>query len=396
MTDRRVILIRYDEIGLKGKNRRFFENCLLNQIRNNLSGLGDIRYRAPRGRILIDIPSAQSEECVRRLNYIPGIASFSVGMPMPPDIDKIAELGVEWVEPLLATRKSMSFCVRTQRSDKNFPCTSPEFSYQVGSRVVERLHEKGLTVDLKNAEFVLEIEIGYQETIVFQSRVAGLRGLPVGTAGDVLTLISGGIDSPVAAYMAVRRGCRSHFIFFDNRGFLGRGGYDKVFRLASIVNRYQGRGRLYVAPFGDIQLAIRDHCRPANRIVLYRRMMYRIAQAVAMKAGCLALVTGESIGQVASQTLENLSAVSCVVSMSVFRPVIAFDKVDIIAVARRIETFDVSVEPSPDCCSVFMPPSPVTRAKIQELEHDEQSYPWQTLMQQTVENLEIVDLDGSR
>jgi thiamine biosynthesis protein ThiI len=343
---------------------------------------------------MIDIPTAQGDECVRRLNYIPGVASFSVGMPMPPDFDKVAELGVQWIEPVLLTRKTLSFCVRTQRSDKNFPCTSPEFSYQVGSRIVQQLHEKGLTVDLKNAEFVLEIEIGYGETIVFQSRVPGLRGLPVGTAGDVLTLLSGGIDSPVAAYMAVRRGCRSHFIFFDNRGFLGRGGYDKVLRLANLVNRYQGRGRLYVAPFGDIQLAIRDHCRPANRIVLYRRMMYRIAQAVAVKTGCLALVTGESIGQVASQTLENLSAVSNVVSMSVFRPVIALDKVDIIALARKIETFDISIESSPDCCSVFMPPSPVTKSKIRDLEYDEQSYPWQTLMQQTIENLEIVELDA--
>ncbi|OGW25988.1 MAG: tRNA 4-thiouridine(8) synthase ThiI, partial [Nitrospinae bacterium RIFCSPLOWO2_12_FULL_47_7] len=276
MTDRRVILIRYDEIGLKGKNRKFFENCLLRQIRSNLAGLDEIRYRVPRGRILIDINQSQEEECVRRLNYIPGIASFSVGVPIEPDFDKVAELSIQWIEPLLSAAKTLTFCVRTQRSDKNFHCTSPEFSYQVGSRVLQRLNEKGLAVDLVNAEFVLEVEIGHQETIVFQSRIPGLRGLPVGTAGDVLTLLSGGIDSPVAAFMAIRRGCRSHFVFFDNRGFLGRGGYDKVLRLSRIVNRYQGGGRLYVAPFGDIQAAIRDHCRTPNRIVLYRRMMYRI------------------------------------------------------------------------------------------------------------------------
>lgn len=395
MSDRRIILIRYDEIGLKGKNRRFFENCLLNQIRSKLTGLDDIRYRVPRGRILIDINQAQEEESVRRLHYIPGIASFSVGTPMEPDFDKVAELGIQWVEPLLSSGKTLTFCVRTQRSDKRFPVTSPEFSYQVGSRVLQRLSEKGLGVDLVNAEFVLEIEIGYEETIVFRNRIPGLRGLPVGTAGNVLTLLSGGIDSPVAAFMAIRRGCRSHFVFFDNRSFLGRGGYDKVLKLSGIVNRYQGGGRLYVVPFGDIQVSIRDHCRPANRIVLYRRMMYRLAQAIAEKHRYLALVTGESIGQVASQTLENLAAVSCVVSTSVFRPVIAMDKVDIIARARRIGTYDISIEPSPDCCSVFMPPSPATRSKIGDLEEDERSYPWQDLMREAIENLQTTDLDGS-
>lgn len=395
MTDRCVILVRYDEIGLKGKNRRFFENCLLNQIRQKLSGLGDIRYRMPRGRILIDVDQSLQSECARRLHYVPGIASFSMGTPMSPDWDKIAQLGIQWIEPLLLPGKTLSFCVRTQRSDKTFPYTSPEFSLQVGSRILQALHEKGLTVDLTKAEFVLEIEISPEETTVFQSRIPGLRGLPVGTAGEVLTLLSGGIDSPVAAFMTVRRGCRSHFVFFDNRGFLGRGGFDKVFRLARIVNRYQGSGYLYVAPFGDVQTAIRDNCHPANRIVLYRRMMYRIAQAIAEKHKYLALVTGESIGQVASQTLENLAAVSNVVSTSVFRPVIGMDKVDIIAWAKKIGTYDISIEPSPDCCSVFMPDSPTTRAKIRDLEVDENAYPWQTLMQKAVENLEIIDLDHS-
>jgi thiamine biosynthesis protein ThiI len=392
MTPRRIILVRYDEIGLKGNNRRFFENRLLDNIRLKLRKIEGARFQMPRGRLLVEIDVSQADDCVKLLQWVPGIASFSVGVPLAPDPEIVAELGVQWIEPLLASGKSLRFCVKTQRSDKSFPLTSPEFSFEAGSRIMTRLSERGLSVDLTNPEFALEVEIGSRETVVFKSRVAGLRGLPVGTAGSVLTLLSGGIDSPVAAHMMIRRGCRSHFVFFDNRTFLGRGGYDKVLRLARAVNRCQDRCRLYVVPFEEIQTHIRDHCRPSNRVVLYRRMMYRIARAIAESTGCLGLVTGESLGQVASQTLENLAAVSCVTQTSVFRPLIGMDKVDIIARARVLGTFDISIEAQPDCCSIFMPPKPVIKSKIPELENDEQAYPWQALQQTAMERMEIVDI----
>ena len=299
------------------------------------------------------------------------------------------------MEPLLDKKGSLKFCVRTQRSDKLFPFNSMDCDREIGSRIMSKLHTRGLSVSINSADFIVEVEIGNDQTIVFNNRIPGLRGLPIGCAGSVLSLLSGGIDSPVASFKMARRGCCVHFIFFENLPFLGRAGRDKVVRLARRVNSFQGGGTLYLVPFEEIQNAIRDQCRPRNRVVLYRRMMYRIAQVVAKKSGCLALVTGESLGQVASQTLENLLAVSSVVSTSVFRPLIGMDKLEIIEEARRIDTYETSIESQPDCCSVFMPPNPATRAKMSELEDDESRYPLHELINRAVEKIEVLELDNS-
>ncbi len=190
-----------------------------------------------------------------------------------------------------------------------------------------------------------------------------------------------------------RRGCRVHSIFFDNQPFLGRGGYDKVLRLARRLNRFQGHSRIYIVPFQDVQVSIRDHCTPNHRVVLYRRMMYRIAHEVARRDRCQGLVTGESLGQVASQTLENLAAVSSVVPIHVFRPLIGMDKQEIIRQAQRIGTYDLSIEPQPDCCSIFMPPRPATKSRIPDLERDEQRFPWRDLLQDAIAKTEVIALE---
>ena len=392
MNDFRTLLIRYDEIGLKGRNRRFFENCLLNNIKRAFNGLEGVRYRIPRGRIMVYISSTLADECAKRLAFVPGIASFSIGYQVNPDFEEMAVLGIQLVEPHLRPGGELKFCVRTHRTDKTFPKTSPEINFEVGSRIMTALSQRGLVVNIKQAEMVIEIEIGRGESVLFDHRIPGIRGLPVGCSGDVLSLLSGGIDSPVASFFMMRRGCRVHFIFFDNQPFLGRGGLDKVIKLSNILNRYQSRGKVYVVPFQDIQVAIRDHCTPANRVVLYRRMMYRIGQRVAEKIKCLALVTGESLGQVASQTLENLAAVSSVVPISVFRPLIGMDKQEIITQARKIGTYETSIEPSPDCCSVFMPSRPATKSRMDKLERDETLFPWQDLMQEAMDKTEVIHL----
>jgi thiamine biosynthesis protein ThiI len=255
------------------------------------------------------------------------------------------------------------------------------------------LSPRGLTVNIKEAEYVFEIEIGRTETVVFDKREPGLCGLPVGSSGNVLCLLSGGIDSPVSAFMMACRGCRVHFVFFDNQLFLGRGGYDKVLRLAKKINHFQTRGTLYVVPFAEMQGAIRDHCNEENRIILYRRMMYRIAEEIANRNGSMALITGESVGQVASQTLENLAAVSCVTPLSIFRPLIGMNKESIITRAKEIGTYDVSIEPQPDCCSVFMPKNPVTRSKIHFLERDEEKIPWEELRDNALAQMEVIKVD---
>tara|TARA_B100002003_G_scaffold248739_1_gene283232 strand:+ start:4595 stop:5785 length:1191 start_codon:yes stop_codon:yes gene_type:complete len=393
MKDSRTLLIRYDEIGLKGKNRKYFENRLVRNIRYALKGIEGVRIEKIHGRILGRVSRVDADESVNRLTFVPGIASVSIGISMEPDFDKIAEWGIGLINPKLEAEGHLKFCVRTRRSDKSFPSTSTQIDFEVGSRIMGVLADKGLSVDIKGADFVLEVEIGPQETLVFDNRVPGLRGLPVGSSGQVLSLLSGGIDSPVSTLKLIARGCRVHSIFFDNRTFLGRGGYDKVVRLARILNRYQGGGKLFVIPFQDIQVAIRDHCSDANRVVLYRRMMYRIAYALAEIKRCQGLVTGESLGQVASQTLENLAAVSCVVPMSVFRPLIGMNKQEIITQAKSIGTYDISIEPQPDCCSVFMPDHPATRSKIKDLEADERCFPWEELMARAMDAVETINLD---
>lgn len=393
MNEKRTILVRYDEIGLKGRNRKYFEKILLKNIKRSLPSDRGIEYRIPRGRILIDLSKSVADEVADQLKRIPGIASYSIGISVDPDFDKMAALGVRWIEPLLTPGRKLKFCVRTRRSAKTFPKTSPEINFEVGSRIMSQLSEKGLVVNIKESEFTLEIEISNTETIVFDNRHSGLCGLPVGSSGNILCMLSGGIDSPVAAYLMACRGCRVHFVFFDNQPFLGRGGYEKVLKLSKIINRFQGRAKLFVVPFQDIQVAIRDHCREENRVVLYRRMMYRIADAIAKQYEMPGLVTGESLGQVASQTLENLAAVTCVTSMNVFRPLIGMNKEGIIKQAKEIGTYDVSIEPQPDCCSVFMPASPVTRGKIPILENDEERILIKELQEQALENLEIIKVD---
>jgi len=389
----KTLLIRYDEIGLKGRNRRHFENQLVSNIRYALRDTKNIKIDKIHGRILGHVDLTDAEKCTSRLTQIPGIASISIGDSMEPDFDKIAQLGISLIKSKLQDLGQLKFCVRTRRSNKSFPFTSKEFDFEVGSRIMEALSSNGLSVDINCADFVLEVEIGPQETIVFDNRVSGLKGLPVGSSGQVLSLLSGGIDSPVSTFKLMTRGCRVHSVFFDNRTFLGRGGYDKVVRLAQILNRYQGGGKLIVIPFQDIQVAIRDHCHDMNRVVLYRRMMYRISHVLAELNNCHALVTGESVGQVASQTLKNLAAVSCVTQMSVFRPLIGMNKQEIIMHAKQIGTYDISIEPQPDCCSVFMPDHPTTRSKIKYLESDENLYPWEDLMSQALDSMETIDLD---
>ncbi len=393
MTGRKTVLIRYDEIGLKGRNRKYFEKCLLKNIKRALPDSEDIHYSSPRGRIVLDIPESFALECSGCLKTVPGVASFSVGVSMPTDFDAIANLGVQWIEPKLDSVETLKFCVRTRRSEKSFPKTSPEVDFEVGSRIMKKLGPKGLTVNIKEAEYVLEIEIGHSETVVFDNRAPGLRGLPVGSSGNVLCLLSGGIDSPVSAFMMLCRGCRVNFVFFDNQPFLGRGGYDKVLNLAKKINHYQAKGTLYVVPFEEMQGAIRDNCKEENRVVLYRRMMYRIAEDIAIRQGYMALVTGESLGQVASQTLENLAAVTCVTSLNVFRPLIGMNKESIISQAKKIGTYNVSIEPQPDCCSVFMPQNPVTRSKIPDLERDEEKLPWKELRDNAVARMETIKVD---
>ena len=222
MNSRRTILVRYDEIGLKGKNRGTFIDQLVRNIRFQLRGIEGIDIRRPHGRVLVQCDEVQVEDCQHRMQRVAGIASMSPGVEVEPEFDVMADWGIRWIEPLLQKNKGLKFCVRTRRSNKQFPKTSIEIDFEVGSRIMRALHSQGLVVDINRAEFVLEIEIGQDQTIVFSNRIPGLSGLPVGSSGQVLGLISGGIDSPVAMFQVMKRGCRVHGIFFDNQPYMGR------------------------------------------------------------------------------------------------------------------------------------------------------------------------------
>jgi thiamine biosynthesis protein ThiI len=347
-----------------------------------------------RSRIMVLGELDRLETLEDRLSKIAGLHSFSRGYRCSMEIEAL-KLKVE--EALMRSwdgEQAVTFKISTKRSNKKFPMSAVELNTLMGAHLVQKHGEDKLKVKLKEPQIDISIEIQNQETIVFESKVKGIGGLPVGTAGRVLCLLSGGIDSPVAAFQMMRRGCAVDYVFFENRVFLGRAAYDKVRRLAEILGQFQPKSRLHVVPFTDIQVAIRDHCTDRHRVVLYRRYMYRIADVLAKKFKYHGLVNGESLGQVASQTLENIQAVNTVVDHCVYRPLICMDKVDITNVSRKIGAYEVSIEDAPDCCSVFMPPKPVTRAKIPWLLEDEEKLESDQLIEEAIEKMEVLAIEG--
>lgn len=388
-----TIIVRYSEIGLKGGNRHMFENALLAHIRKVTKKL-ELRPVKIRGRMLIETDAARAAEVMPRLGRLPGIHSLSLGHSCKADMDSLKHLCRKLFLEMWGGERPVRFRVSAQRSDKCFELKSFEINAAIGADLITTWGADKLKVDLGSPEIDLQLEIHSERAIVFAGRTMGVGGLPVGTAGQVLCLLSGGIDSPVAAYQMIRRGCRTHFIFFENRSFLGRAAGLKVKRLAEALSKFQYESRLDIVPFTDIQVAIRDNCREKNRVVLYRRMMYRIAERLARQHKLLGLVTGENLGQVASQTLENLQAVDSVSSLCVYRPLISLDKQDIMSMARKIGTYDISIEEAPDCCAVFLPSRPAIRAKPHELEEDEARLDMEALMDQALANRESSIIDG--
>jgi thiamine biosynthesis protein ThiI len=385
-----LYIIRYDEIGLKGQNRSTFEKCLGKNIQNQVRRPHKVQIVRIEGRILAEIQPEGEQELTEALKRTPGISSFSKAVPIECDIDVIKKAALEEFRKNWDGCSPIQFRVSTKRSDKNFPIKSNDLNTQVGAFIFEHCPQELLRVNLKHPELEIGIEIHKKRAMVHSAKERGVGGLPVGTAGDVLCLLSGGIDSPVAAYQMIRRGCRVHHVFFENRVFLGRAAYEKVLRLAKKISVYQGFSMLYVVPFTDIQVAIRDNCRDRNRVILYRRYMYRIAERLMEQKKCLGLVNGECLGQVASQTLENMRAVNDVVQAPVYRPLISMDKNEVVNIAKNIDTFDISKEDAPDCCSVFMPSRPVTKAKSELLVEDETKLDSEALIQKAIDEMEVI------
>ncbi|MEM7310175.1 MAG: tRNA uracil 4-sulfurtransferase ThiI [Planctomycetota bacterium] len=388
-----LLIARYGEMWLKGKNRRLFEEALVQNVRAAVAPIAKVVVRREHGQLLLR-PERRYEEVARRAAEVFGIASLSPARSVKPRLDDIVEASrvalAELVETLPADRR-VPFKIEVRRSYKQFPMTSAELENHVAERTIGP-HEHRLRVDLKGAEVKVGINVRPEQVYVFAERRPGAGGLPVGTIGHAVCLLSGGIDSPVAAWMTMKRGCTVAYLSFHSSPYLGAGSKRKIAELVRSLARFQPTSRLLIAPFAEIQTAIRDHAPEGYRTILYRRMMQRIGSRVAATERAGVLVTGESLGQVASQTMENLTCIEAASSVPVLRPLIAFDKAETIVLARRIGTYDISVLPEPDCCTVFQPAHPTIRGRVQECERAEEELDVAGLVDRAVEGIELREL----
>lgn len=356
-----VIVLRVSEIFLKGRNRRMFWNAFVRNARRLLQDVPGADVESSYMRVAVYHPAGAQRACIERLERLFGMASMSPAAAVPPDIAAIEEAAVAAAS---ARPASQSFKVETKRRDKSFPMPSPDISRHIGGRVAART---GRPVNVRAPEQIIHIEVG-EQSYIFSEVLPGPGGLPVGTSGKAALLLSGGIDSPVAGWYAMRRGCLTSAVYFHSFPYTGDKTKEKVLDLARILGRYQGGMTVHVVPFTEAQKTLRDHGRADFAVLLYRRMMMRVASRIAGERGAKALVTGENLGQVASQTLENLAVIEDAADLPVLRPLIGFNKEEIVMKAQRIGTFETSILPYDDCCSLFVPKHPATRARISDLE----------------------------
>jgi thiamine biosynthesis protein ThiI len=352
-----VLVIHYHEISLKGRNRDFFEDTLGRNLKRALRGTGYDRIRRGFGRITVDFKAANRvADAVERASKVFGIANIGVGRRVAQDIHEIGAVALE----LMEAEPFESFAVRARRSHSTFAMKSSEINEIIGQRIKDAT---GAPVRLKEPDATVYIEVFGNTALVYRRRIRGLGGLPVGTSGRMIALLSGGIDSPVASWRMALRGAEVEFLHFHGRPYTDPSSIRQVEELLDVLVRYQLRGLLHLVPLGDAQKEIVLHS-PANlRVVLYRRTMMRIAAALATQREAQALITGDSLGQVASQTVENINTVSgSIPGVQVFRPLIGMDKMEIIKTAQAIGTFDISTRKYQDCCVLFEPRSPITRA----------------------------------
>jgi thiamine biosynthesis protein ThiI len=381
------VVVHYQEIALKGRNRPWFIARLVRNIKTATSDLDVTRVVTKMGRIEIMLGGPDAWEPVaERLRHVFGIANFSRAALVPLDIDGIANA---ILEDLRDVRVS-TFRVSAKRADKRFPLTSPQIEREVGGRIKEA---KGWTVNLDDPEFTIHLEALTGEAFYHFGKEMGPGGMPTGVSGRVVALLSGGIDSPVACYRIMKRGCRVVPVHFHSYPILSRASQEKVRELAALLTRYQQFTRLYMVAFGEIQQQVMLGVAPPLRVVIYRRLMVRIAQGIAERAHAGALVTGEVIGQVASQTLENMATIGAVATLPVFRPLIGMDKDEITVEAQRLGTYPISIIEDQDCCQLFTPKHPATKARAHDIARAESALPIDDFVRQAVESAVVEDFN---
>jgi len=374
-----VVVVHYHEISLKRGNRPLFLRHLARNLERATADLGPVTLRQRPGRIVLDLDdNPQPEAVVERARRVCGVASVSLGYRTSSTLSAMQSL----IGRLVEGRTFASFRISARRAFKTYPMSSVELNRALGAFVLERVPTR---VSLEHPEVDIAVEVLPDETFISLDRRAGPGGLPVGGSGTVAALISGGIDSPVAAWRMMKRGCRVVFVHFHSVPYLPDTSQVKVRALVERLTEWQYASRLHLVPFGEIQREVVLSVPPPVRVVIYRRLMLRIAEAIARRSGALALATGESLGQVASQTLENIAAIDAVATMPVLRPLIGTDKIEITDEAKRLGTFETSIEPDADCCTLFVPKHPATRMTPAEADAAESRLELDRLVQAGVE-----------
>lgn len=379
----KVVIIRYSEIHLKGNNREFFESALISNIKHVLQ---DYTYEFARSNaryIIRKFDESQLEQIVDAVKNVFGVHSLSVAEEVDSNVEQIKAAA------LALAPTSGSFKVNTNRADKKFPIHSMNLSADIGGDILEA--NPSLTVDLFHPDNVVNIDIRENgKTFVYSEIIKAVNGMPVGTAGKGVVMLSGGIDSPVAAYMMAKRGMTLRAVHFHSFPYTSMQAKQKVLDLAKLVKKYSLRMTVDVVSFTEIQTAIHEKCPEEYMITIMRRFMMRIAEKLARMNGCGAVITGESLGQVASQTLESITSTNSVANIPVFRPLIGFDKDEIIEIAERIGTFKTSILPYEDCCTIFLPKKPVTKPRLDAVLKVESALDVDTLVNNAMQNIETI------
>lgn len=376
-----VILIKNGELALKGLNRRTFEDVMIKNMRRRLTDLGEFTFTPAQSTIKVEgNDGADLEEAVNRLSRVFGIAGFSRALKLEKDFDLVLEQTGKYLEEQLLSASTFKVCAK--RSDKKFPYDSPKICLLLGERLLDEYPH--LSVDVRNPELTVTVEVRDRDIFVHANQIKGAGGMPVGTAGRSALMVSGGIDSPVAGWMMAKRGIELTAIHFASPPYTSERAEQKVYDLLGKVARYAGKIELSVVPFTEFQEAIRDKCPEDLFTIIMRRMMVLCAQRIASHTGCGALITGESLGQVASQTLGAIACTDAAATMPVFRPLIGMDKDEIISISRKIDTFEISILPFEDCCTVFTPRHPRTRPKLPDVIEAESALDIDALVERAV------------
>lgn len=377
------ILIRYGELSLKGKNRNSFIKQLYDNVRKACTGFPTLEFEKQHDRMYIYLHDEDEKKVCEIVSKVFGISSLSLAVKVPSDLEEIKKACLE----VLPLDKDKTFKVAARRNDKTFPVVSDQINRIIATTILKNSNWK---VDVHNPDYKVVIEVRHEASYIMTNKIAGAGGYPVGVGGKAMVLLSGGIDSPVASFLMMKRGVRIECIHFASPPYTSQNAQDKVLELARLISGYQGEILVHVIPFTNLQLAIYQNAPESYAITIMRRMMMRIAAEMAKKKNALAIATGESIGQVASQTLESMNTINAVTNMPIIRPVVCMDKVEIIDLSKKIGTYATSILPFEDCCTIFTPKNPVTKPRIDKCEKYEAKWDYEAMVQQCVDQAESI------